>query len=352
MIYLHFLDRELRESVDLFLSKAEMNQIINCAFFLNFKKYGALSHVFESFNQYSSAIDGIRKLNIKHKYKLLSTHKSIKDFIQSRKDRYAHDKSRYDCYFKKSYASDYCNIEWKKPKKTTTKVLSSEVFTEELIYNSEVTKSLREFLASLNEEAITISVFKSFIHNLDPKIRDEVEQILRVKISKFYVQRYLDYYEGESTIITGIPGLKEYDELVYDQLKTNYQIYKSIFNKINIDLKSKILTDIFLDSKIKRPIKILSSIMKLILNPKFYEKRELELDDVIELIEACKKNDLVQSPKKISKLLKKFKRQIIYQIIKRNKGIKKVLTFFLIFLWYLIGFVASLCGILTYIFSN
>lgn len=95
-VYAHFLDRELRESVEVHMSKADLTNNLLLAFFVSAGSiYCRLSHIWES-QIHSHVIDHLLS---NRALIAVSDYPSGGEFLESRHELYAHDRARYQDYF-------------------------------------------------------------------------------------------------------------------------------------------------------------------------------------------------------------------------------------------------------------
>ena len=101
-IYLHFFDRELRNSIgaNLNISDSQAQRVLTTALFMSdFPLYVSFSHMYETFEIFPKAI---RMAFIYEKLgllKMLTNMRNIDEFLASRRSLYNFDKGRYLNYF-------------------------------------------------------------------------------------------------------------------------------------------------------------------------------------------------------------------------------------------------------------
>ena len=226
MIYLHFLDRELRESIGAYISYEHIANIVLTTVYMNDNMRMSYSHYFETCLYDAQLAEFIRELNKLEILKCYTSHGSHEDFIESHKIMYSHDKTRYPFYFNEALPDPQLKIE--RHESSTTNDLFQKMFADKVLegeYNDDLKKSFREFLNTIGEKAITKAAFKSFLDSLSAADRNRLARKINVFISANYTKRYL----GENNyIVTGIDELKYYDNLSAQKYLFDYKIYKSI----------------------------------------------------------------------------------------------------------------------------
>lgn len=255
-IYYHFFDRELRNSVNANLSDEQIVKIISLSLLMTDNAvYFPISNLYESFSLFPKSVEKIRILEDAGFVYLASSHDSVESFIASRQGLYQHDKSRYPMYFEKEkffWSSNTYVL-----KDSTTQILRSKFrdinFSLRELNddtNFYITKKLKEAVDKNPEKAITFSLFQDVVN---PSLQvTSIEQRMiaseiRRNISKFYTQRYLD--AGSGTIITGIPEIKYYDDLVQNKFTTNYTIFYQILIKIGVSMNEPQLFELIFNLK-------------------------------------------------------------------------------------------------------
>jgi nucleoside phosphorylase len=240
-IYLHFLDRELRraeganysdDSVLEFLIAAILNSLTYC--------YSSASLLQESKKVIPQTTTALLELEKMGFVKLLTNEHSFNEFIQSRREIYAHKESRYPMYF-----GDADEKLWPANPEiitsSTTANLRSTIL--EWIDNSESThkinkgqfdtNTLKEFTNKLLQErdkAITLDLF------LGPE-QLKVDQIRRSSgrmISYFYSKRYLDLFDGD--VLCNLPYLSFYDRLSSNPAVNDFRVLQVILRRCLIPI--------------------------------------------------------------------------------------------------------------------
>jgi nucleoside phosphorylase len=239
-IYLHFFDRELRNSVGekLFFTDDNAQRVIFTALLMtNLPLYVSFSHMYESLENFPISINLAFECEKYGLLKMLTNMRNIDEFLSSRRLLYDFDKNRYLNYFNRVGSF------WPKDtvivKNDTTSILRSKVFESienENAFSEQVKESLQLLLIKDKQNAITFSLFRNKIQNIysqsfltDSQYQRNITDIKEI-ISRQYTFRYLGVYDG--TIITGIPGFAYYDDLAKDRFLTNYVLFSEILSPL------------------------------------------------------------------------------------------------------------------------
>lgn len=248
-VYMHYFDRELRNSVKATLYDEYIIELTEMALLLTTNNlYVSNSLLWESISHFPNAVKYVVELEKYQEVILLSNYSTIDEFIISRRYLYLKDKDKYPMYF-----SDELNDKpWGKHivmlKDSTTEVLEDKMkgkLSDEfnLISNGDfrilgkLDEIIKTALYNRDGQAITFSLFQQYI-NKDDKQKNELESMIRRMISLLYTRRYLNTLNG--TIITGIQGLQSFDILGYDFVFFDYNIHKLIFKSIGALFQGKL----------------------------------------------------------------------------------------------------------------
>ncbi len=214
-IYLHFLDRELAQSVNFRLTHKKMESILKSLVAgTSAPLYCGISLVWENtaLSEASRAI--LASLTEARTLLPVSYNSSIEEFIESRVRLYRHDADRYPLYFsggidelRKIRASLF------KPSDTTDQLEQYlggwAAGASKVVGESDRVARVKtlQALASRDSEAITYSFFSPFLRATEES--PSTERAVRLTISTGYSNHYLDYAGGD--IATGIDALSYYD---------------------------------------------------------------------------------------------------------------------------------------------
>lgn len=237
-LYLHFLDRELNNSLNLTLHPRVTSSVIKALLLgTNSFLYCGLSLLWES-PSIDSDLRWILGLLIKYHFlDTISHHTSVSEFIDSRQRLYSHVPGRYPMYFEekdtqyeKLVPTDYKPI-------GTTQSLESRLkkwrLEAEIDFPTKriLHQSLKETLRTREGRAITIDLFQK---NMDQVQNGEyVQGIIRRKISLDYTRHYLEYGKGD--IVTGIYGFSYFDQIAAHFPYFDMPILEMIFNAFGLN---------------------------------------------------------------------------------------------------------------------
>lgn len=222
-IYLHFLDRELRESVGAVLNEYEIYSAIFSAICLTPGQiYCSYSHLWESYDLIKNIFDLLKDIIIS-----TTRHFAPDEFIESRKTLYLHDRERYPLYFNKKFQKIILNTNPRNTLNSSTTEYIEECLVDDIKNNFDI-KLGRQLLLTLknrNNAAITKSLFSGLLSQ-----NSYAYSQLRVKISQLYTRHYL--FSCKATIITGINKLNFYDKLADDIYTYNHPIFMYILSNL------------------------------------------------------------------------------------------------------------------------
>lgn len=239
-IYLHFFDRELRNSISrsLNFSDTQAQQVLATALFMSgLPLYVSFSHMYESFEYFPTAIRmafDYEKLGL---LRMLTNMRNIDEFLSSRRSLYCFDKSRYLNYF--SSTESFWPTDTFVIKDDTTTILRTKIFESfgsNNNFSDNVRESLQLSLIKNKWNAITFSFFRETIQNeynqlhlTDFQYQQAITDI-KETISEQYTSRYLGVLNG--TIVTAISGLSYYDFLAKDTFLTNYSLFTELLKPL------------------------------------------------------------------------------------------------------------------------
>lgn len=228
MIYLHFLDRELRESVNAELSYEYIKEIVLTGVFMNNEMRMSYSHYFETCLYDNELAKIIIKLNSLKLLRCYTSHSNFAEFIKSHRDMYAHDEARYPFYFDDSLSDPKLIIE--RHKSSTTEELFQKMLVNKVLndeYDESLKNEFRKYLGEIGKKAITKAAFRPFLDKLPEPDQKRLSKKINIFISENYTKRYV----GENDyIITGINALEHYERLTPQQFLFNFQIYRTLLD--------------------------------------------------------------------------------------------------------------------------
>lgn len=263
-IYLHYLDRELNNSVGHKLSSSVIEESTSILLLMTDAKiYSSLSTIYETCSYDKRLLDNMLALVADGHIDVISHHGSIAEFLLSRKALYEHDDKRYPMYFTENI--NISNIEKKiailyKDTSTTESLIASfekisdkkeefivPIDRREEKYTDEVISVISHGLNNIGKSALTWAIFSSHSYN-----DLNIENILRKEISLRYTTHYIDFVNSD--IATGIKGLAYYDFLskrfpLYDIEILKFIYFFSLTSKKGDKIS---LSDIFIQDVISQ----------------------------------------------------------------------------------------------------
>ena len=226
-IYLHFMDRELGESMSQSLDAALVEKIIkHLLFFTNARLYCGASLVCEcpALQDFTFPFFSLFQNLIEHEaISIVSNHPTSGEFLESRQFLYGHDRNRYPMYFGgHPPLLDLAPITLKTESATGDLVESLGAWSMggagDGDWLVQVKNATADALRSRGEKAITVALFEEPI---DEVAREPVRAlgVVRRMISKKYTRHYMGILDAD--IVTGIFPLRFFDDLslefpVYD----------------------------------------------------------------------------------------------------------------------------------------
>jgi len=214
-LYAHFLDRELRESVNARLPAEDLVSYLILAFLVSPGSiYCSFSHLWESRIVETMYKPIIMRLLETRSLIPVSDYVSGAEFLESRQDLYAHDKTRYPQYFnagKSKVIKSVNPVVIAKGERTTTILATnidewSQDRTGGTLFELRAKVIATTALRNRKGEAITYALFRQEEPNDTTALG-----VIRREISLNYVRRYLRTCMGD--IATGLPGLEFYDNV-------------------------------------------------------------------------------------------------------------------------------------------
>ncbi len=214
-LYLHFLDRELGNSVGVEVSGEVASRALRILILgTSAPFYAGLSLVWEHPAVDEELIRLLSALIESESLDLVSHHPRGDEFLASRRELYAHDSPRYPAYFSGQVRNFGPTLY--KPEGTTQylegqflRALGATARGRPAVANV-LTSSAKPILAAAlgrrEHEAITFSLFEQTVVE---KLRPDIAGSLRRSVSTLYCAHYLEFADGN--IPTGIPGLTFFD---------------------------------------------------------------------------------------------------------------------------------------------
>ena len=223
-LYLHFLDRELGQSVGLRITEHVAKSAIKCLLIgTTSRLYSGLSLVWEnpamtgSLPEFLSVLVQIRVLD------LVSNHHTLDEFLATRVSLYRHDAPRYPMYFndRERKAKGTLVPTSYKPTSATLELArelgawsaagggpNQATIDQHLL--AAVRQSVSATLSRREEQAVTFPLFAPQLSGIGAATIAQAEGILRRRISSGYLRHYVDFAVAD--IPTGVEGLDYFDE--------------------------------------------------------------------------------------------------------------------------------------------
>ncbi len=268
-IYLHFFDRELRNSLGRMLrfNDSDAQLLLSTALLMSddMPLYVSFSHMYESLEVFPIAIKMAFECEKLGLLRMLTNMRNIDEFMASRRTLYDFDKNRYSSYF--ANADCFWPIDTYILRDDTTTILRTKIFdrfSNTKSFPDEVKDSLQVSLVKNRQNAITFSFFQETIQHeynvltLDDYQYNCIISDIKESISSQYTSRYLDVLDG--TIITGIPGFYCYDYLAQNNFRTDYKLFFELFKPLYILFQYRF--ENILEFRLGRDYKILHMILQ------------------------------------------------------------------------------------------
>lgn len=222
-LFLHFLNRELAESVGVTDTPASAEAVIKTLLLgTNAWLYTGLSILWESPAVQGSLLDFIGSLIAQDSLDVLSNVKSQPEFLTSREGRYEFDRTRYPMYFVKRQKRSRAVLSPTHVKPTSaTKVIDARLRSwadngnpalQAVVgrpLTTQITRELLSLLSERGERAITGALIEPRMSQLDSPMR--LGPIVRRELAMEFTADYLNSVGGD--IPTGVRGLSSFDSL-------------------------------------------------------------------------------------------------------------------------------------------
>lgn len=247
-IYLHFLDRELRDSVNADWNETKtFTAILTALCLAPGDLICAYSHLWESNNLLKNGLSTIKFLIDGGLLRAASDYSTAQQFLDSRMDLYRHDSERYPFYFRKEAVNSLQTL--------NPAVVNKLGATESLMSGlSRITEGGSFHVGHAPEEARAI--IKAGLHirryqAITGTLFDPVSggdknglSVVRREISYQYTQHYLK--QTGSDLITGLSGLSTYDSCAVLRPLFEHSLFITLLGcaGIQIDTQMSILKSI------------------------------------------------------------------------------------------------------------
>lgn len=247
-IFLHFLNRELRETENVCFTDKQIFQFLIVALLMtNEYIYVGDAIVWECHDVFPKSILLLRNMEEHGLAYFAGTDIEVSSFLSKRRRLYSHDKKRYAVYFLDNMVEPLWGKHHKKIDSDTTAILARKLFDivngfdEQWDYmfsnkDKDIIAKRLEFRRR-NNIAVTYSLFKS------ERIRSQSKLNLRRNIIANYNQRYIDALHGKT--MTGIYGLEYYDSFQNSGLFYDYQLHLYILGLLGIINRNSLYDEAF-----------------------------------------------------------------------------------------------------------
>ena len=239
-IYLHFFDRELRDSIssNLNFGDAQAYKVLTTALLMSYLPlYVSFSHMYESLDYFPITISRAFEYEKLGLLKMVTNMRNVDEFLSSKRALYNFDRKRYLNYFNR--AESFWPTDTVVVNDDTTTILRFKIHDsigKTKLVSDNIGESLQISLIKNKDNAIIFSFFQETIqkeyerlHLSDFQYQKTITDLKEI-ISKQYTSRYLNVMNG--TIVTGIPGLSYYDIFAKDAFLTNYSLYTELLGPL------------------------------------------------------------------------------------------------------------------------
>ena len=241
-LLLHYLDRELRESVKFNLSDLDCKKITMYSLFMSNIVYAVITHGIENSIELPETTCFLNRLNSLGFIEYLSKVSSLEELIVNRQRLYAYDRSRYPFYFQDNFKIHFPDYIITVEGSTTDFIKDSlekiyirqgrrkEIASENTILENIVVRRLKNF----DGQGLTINSFNPIFKKIRTKSRnkyeiDAVRSLLNQRLISLYNTRYLKL--SKAHIIKSIPRIQVYD-FIDDGGFFDLKIYHTILSPL------------------------------------------------------------------------------------------------------------------------
>lgn len=239
-IYLHFLDRELRYSVNSIGREKDILEALLAALCLSSGKlFYSYSHLWENYPLLRESLDLLRDLTTAGLITPAAKHVTSDEFLASHTTLYSHDRKRYPMYFNTRLIRELGTIQpvhiiQRGATETLIKEFNSWIAKSSNARNpseDRVKKIVEKTLNERRQEAVTGALFAPYTEN-DCDIK-----FIRRKISLKYASHYM--VECAADILTGIPSLGFYDSLAICYPRYDVALFRTLLTLAEVNLNTE-----------------------------------------------------------------------------------------------------------------
>ncbi len=241
-LYLHFLDRELRENTSNFLKDEDYTLFVIYSLLMGHRIYALLTQIIESNADLRNTVQFLFELERYHLVTLLSKFDTLEELILDRQNIYRYDVDRYPFYFRDEIILDN-HVMPLVITDSTTKFIYTQLKNnhrkEVLLDNCLDSNQLIDYVVtrkieSYQNEGLTISSFGGIIKELEGvgTLPNHISLVRKKICSELVSLHSLHYLQlTNACIIRNLPYIHKYDNVDPDGIY-DYEIYKVILEPI------------------------------------------------------------------------------------------------------------------------
>ena len=233
-VYLHFLDRELGESVQYSIDAGVAESVLRVLLVgTSSWLYAGLSLLWES----PAASEEFRAFAVlladSGAFGVVTSHPTVDDFLASRQRLYVHDAARYPMYFRGTGARNLLKPTDVLESRTTETLagrFAQRAATNQLAQGVEpeagkkVIRAVGQAMIERDGRAVTYELFHPYLQERGAGA--EAGGWLRREVSREYTRRYMEVAGGDIT--TGIVQLQAFDDLATTFPRYDYPILSAL----------------------------------------------------------------------------------------------------------------------------
>lgn len=243
-IYLHYLDRELRGSVDQRFSTDEYLAATAGALLCTTDTlYAGLSLIFETGAQDPALHSALLELIQTRHFQPVSHHPTLDEFLETRRTLYEHDAARYPAYFHPTVDAlqeSGVSIVYKDVSTTTSLVEELDQCVRNFgiveeshgigpeINRDAIINALARGLDERGCKAVTYAAFKPTLGD-DANIQEHY--LIRRLISEYYTAHYMGHLAAD--IVTGLPAVSYYDYLSHRFPSLDFPLWAAVIKVLS-----------------------------------------------------------------------------------------------------------------------
>lgn len=254
-IYLHFMDRQLQESLDAPMTEEEIIRIILLSLLMSNNIYVSFTHICATSLMYPNVNKIMNELQKNGTVSFLLSANSGIEYIYKSQERYKNNRKRYPFYFDEKTIINVpvdCIPRRLSSTEYIRNGLRNILIDENYKSNDIITKIIKTYMPQDQWEALTIDAFSRCFD--DSSIFGNTNQLFRIK-SRNDMRRLLNCLHHESliqetgaSIITNILKCQYYDR-IDDESPYDFQIYNTLltpfvfYNQYTLKERIKMILD-------------------------------------------------------------------------------------------------------------